>query len=88
MLKLMCILVYVNLVLAFKPINPVPNNNINNLPDYKIPAWVYKQVFSQNINKYQIKKKEEPKVVFKIEKNDSEEEFLNSGEVSWDDITY
>ena len=86
MLKLLCIFYYVNLVISFKPINQAPNNNINNLPDYKIPPWVYKEVFSQNINKYQIKKKE-PKVVFKIEKKDPKEYFPNSGEVSWDDIT-
>ena len=86
MLKLLCIFYYVNLVISFKPINQATNNNINNLPDYKIPPWVYKEVFSQNINKYQIKKKE-PKVVFKIEKKDPKEDFPNSGEVSWDDIT-
>ena len=86
MLKLLSILVYVSIVVAMRPINPVKKTNLQNYPSYEIPNWVYRDVFSQNINKYKDKRKK-PKETFpkRVDKNINDI-FTQASETMWNDF--
>ena len=43
MLSFICLLCSLNIILCFNN-----KSNINTLPDYEIPSWVYKKVFKHN----------------------------------------
>ena len=86
MLKLVSIIIYVSVVVAMRPVNPVKKTNLQNYPKYEIPNWVYKDVFSQNINKYKVKKKESKENFKKRNKNNQDNLFIETNEVIWDDF--